>query len=433
MLATFLPTPTQGQTLAPPRQLRPVVATQLKWRNPKAVNPASRAPVQQVRQVAWDNKNAPTNGRTRLDAASLQPINPLNDPFGDKRVAQAPSRFGTQPTTPPSSGLQSVPSSRFQPPTLPRGTTTQPPATQPPLTLEPATPPSVLAPTLPDPTEPPAPPILTEPEPMPVQPPVVPPTQKPYYNGAPPTGTDRPATAPCNRIYKDVNACAADKRCNEAKLEIVGRTLKDVSLDIAPTYKGEDPEKIDADRIKDLARSPSQTWRDLKGNVIATGQFADLKKNHVVIKGDDGKETRFPYRELSRDDFTFVSAYWEVPVDCTREYADFPTRDWSAITFTWKASALCHKPLYFEEVALERYGHSPRPFMQPIVSGAHFFTNIAMLPYKVGMNPPNECMYPLGYYRPGSCAPYLVPPIPLSPRGAIVGGGIYAGLGIIIP
>ncbi|MCE9604501.1 MAG: hypothetical protein K8U03_06295 [Planctomycetia bacterium] len=105
-------------------------------------------------------------------------------------------------------------------------------------------------------------------------------------------------------------------------------------------------------------------------------------------------------------------------------------RNWLATTYTWKASGLCHKPLYFEEVALERYGHSTGPISQPIVSGAHFFATLPLLPYKMGLNPPWECKYALGYYRPGSCAPYIVPPIPISGRAiaaeaAAVSGAIF--------
>ena len=40
-----------------------------------------------------------------------------------------------------------------------------------------------------------------------------------------------------------------------------------------------------------------------------------------------------------------------------------------------------------------------------------------MLPYKMGMEPPWECVYPLGTYRPGSCAPYTIGPVPISVRG----------------
>ena len=71
--------------------------------------------------------------------------------------------------------------------------------------------------------------------------------------------------------------------------------------------------------------------------------------------------------------------------------------------------------------------------VQPVLSGAHFFTSIAFLPYKMGINPPHECQYALGYYRPGNCAPWLVPPVPLSLRGAAVQAGAVAGVSAIIP
>ena len=103
------------------------------------------------------------------------------------------------------------------------------------------------------------------------------------------------------------------------------------------------------------------------------------------------------------------------------------------MTFAWTASALCHKPLYFEDVQLERYGHSAGPIAQPFLSTAHFFGNIAILPYKMGINPPNECQYALGYYRPGSCAPYMIEPFPLSLRGALYQTAFVAGLITLLP
>ena len=62
----------------------------------------------------------------------------------------------------------------------------------------------------------------------------------------------------------------------------------------------------------------------------------------------------------------------------------FVDRNWETTLFSWKASALCHKPLYFEEVALERYGHSLNPLSQPIFSGVHFFATVPLLPYHDG-------------------------------------------------
>lgn len=103
------------------------------------------------------------------------------------------------------------------------------------------------------------------------------------------------------------------------------------------------------------------------------------------------------------------------------------------ITYTWKASALCHKPLYFEDVQLERYGHTICPLLQPALSGARFWLTIPILPYLMGVNPPNECIYDLGYYRPGSCAPHMLEPLPISLRGGLMQAGATVGFFYIFP
>lgn len=105
----------------------------------------------------------------------------------------------------------------------------------------------------------------------------------------------------------------------------------------------------------------------------------------------------------------------------------FAGRHFSPTMFTWKATGVCHKPLYFEDVNLERYGHSWNPVVQPFMSAAHFFVSVPLLPYKMGLTTPNECMYTLGYYRPGSCAPWLIDPIPLSFRAAMFQAGAVTG------
>ena len=103
------------------------------------------------------------------------------------------------------------------------------------------------------------------------------------------------------------------------------------------------------------------------------------------------------------------------------------------IVFTWKASAVCHKPLYFEDVQLERYGHTICPLLQPALSGARFWLTIPILPYLMGVNPPNECIYDLGYYRPGNCAPSMIEPFPISARGALMEAGAIVGMIHLIP
>jgi hypothetical protein len=123
----------------------------------------------------------------------------------------------------------------------------------------------------------------------------------------------------------------------------------------------------------------------------------------------------------------------DFPYECTLGDAQHEGRCWEQNTYMWKASALCHKPLYFEDEQLERYGHSFPPCFQPFVSGAHFFCTLPVLPYCMGVEPPCECVYALGHYRPGNCAPYMCNPIPISPRGALFQAGAVVGTAAILP
>ena len=122
----------------------------------------------------------------------------------------------------------------------------------------------------------------------------------------------------------------------------------------------------------------------------------------------------------------------ELPKFCGLGDSSLEGRCWSPITYTWKASSLCHKPLYFEEPDLERYGHTWKHWT-PLVSAVHFFGTFPLLPYKMGIEAPWECMYALGYYEPGSCAPYIIPPVPLNIRGGLLEAGAWTTGVILIP
>ena len=124
----------------------------------------------------------------------------------------------------------------------------------------------------------------------------------------------------------------------------------------------------------------------------------------------------------------------EFPCECEFGLDEtFEGRHWACVTYTWKASGLCHKPLYFEQVAVERYGHSAPTIVQDVLCGVHFFATLPALPYAIGLCPPDECQYSLGYYRPGNCAPYLIDPIPFSMRAGLFQAGAIVGGILIIP
>lgn len=106
---------------------------------------------------------------------------------------------------------------------------------------------------------------------------------------------------------------------------------------------------------------------------------------------------------------------------------------WADVDFQWAATALCHRPLYFEQVNVERYGYTVSPVLQPAISGAHFFLTIPMLPYKVVAQPPHECIYTLGYYRAGSRVPRRWHHVNWDPTAATVEGFVATGLVFLIP
>jgi hypothetical protein len=122
-----------------------------------------------------------------------------------------------------------------------------------------------------------------------------------------------------------------------------------------------------------------------------------------------------------------------LPPECSLGNVPYQPRNFACLTYTWKASNLCHKPLYFEQVRVERYGHALPPPIQPFAGAAHFFCSFVLLPYKIGMELPNECVYSLGYYRPSSCAPMQIPGIPLSVRGAALETGMISGTAFLLP
>lgn len=75
--------------------------------------------------------------------------------------------------------------------------------------------------------------------------------------------------------------------------------------------------------------------------------------------------------------------------------------------FHWQATNFFHRPLYFDDTPLERYGQTAHPLLQPVISGGRFFGTFLVLPYKMGIDRTGDCVSTMGYYRPGSCAPCI--------------------------
>jgi hypothetical protein len=171
-------------------------------------------------------------------------------------------------------------------------------------------------------------------------------------------------------------------------------------------------------------KTDAQAERDAAKN--ACGEQSKDCKEALKNLRDDGIET------IALDIRVSGRPGSDYPCECRLEGETFQPRRFATTMMTWKAAGNCHKPLYFEDWNLERYGHSHGP-LDPVFSAAHFFVTLPVLPYKMGVELPWECVYPLGYYRPGNCAPWTVPAVPISCRGFAVEAATVTGLVFLLP
>ena len=216
--------------------------------------------------------------------------------------------------------------------------------------------------------------------------------------------------------------------CEDMRSRLRDRSLKDIDLNVSPEFRNRSM------TLEQLSREAEvRDWTDVTGMVIATGRMLNFQHDQVFIETPNGALRKIAFNLLSDLDTQYVADVWGLPVHCGAGYEPFVGRNFIQSEVQWKAPGACHKPLYFEDVQLERYGHETGPVLQPLLSTAHFVGNLALLPYKMGIHPPNECQYSLGYYSPGSCAPYMLQPFPWSLRGALAEAGAAVGGAALIP
>ncbi len=108
--------------------------------------------------------------------------------------------------------------------------------------------------------------------------------------------------------------------------------------------------------------------------------------------------------------------------------------EWQSFLAEWTAPNLYHRPLYLEQVNLERYGQGRKHNVTTsVVSVAQFFGSLPLLPYKLGNQPFCQRIYTLGHGRPGTCNPRQLP-VPAYPvKGGVMQAATIAGLVFLIP
>ena len=112
------------------------------------------------------------------------------------------------------------------------------------------------------------------------------------------------------------------------------------------------------------------------------------------------------------------------PGEPDREYVP---RNFAFTYYAWEPTNLYHYPIYFEDVPLERYGHTRHYLIQPVFSGVKFAVQFLGIPYQMTLCPPLMKQYSLGYYRPGEFVPCKYYQIPWNAEAALVEAGVITG------
>ena len=180
-------------------------------------------------------------------------------------------------------------------------------------------------------------------------------------------------------------------------------------------------DNLESDGLKSLESNEEKLDREMENRDRDDQEESDSDQ-------DDDREDELEDLDLDDDDRPQRQArqfgVWpkktiqEVRVDVRDSSSDIPKDESSVLNnssqryfgsdgkaekvFAWAAPNIRYQPLYFEDVALERYGQTKGLVKQPVVSAFKFLRDGALLPLNAKIDNPYSCDTPLGFCRPGS-------------------------------
>lgn len=191
--------------------------------------------------------------------------------------------------------------------------------------------------------------------------------------------------APVDELLRDepeAGAVVSDEPAEVAE-EPVETIVQPLVVEPAESYFTDEQEEVTTPRP--LPVSPFKSGADESGIDRFTRQVTDVP---VDIRPTEGV----------------------MPADlAAARFADEPTIDetWPSdepadVFCSYTPWTICYRPLYFEDIKLERYGCNVG-CLQPGLSGVRFFSSIAAMPYKMTVRPPRSCQCSNGFSRCGDC------------------------------
>jgi len=177
-----------------------------------------------------------------------------------------------------------------------------------------------------------------------------------------------------------------------------------------------DDSKMDEDEDQDLlADDDSKMDEDDDQDLLADDDSTDQDEetaDELDYEDDDSPIARaefgaWPSKSIQEVRLDLAEHGAQSPEDRSNRLFDSSRRLGSDVAatnkvFAWAAPNIKYQPLYFEDVALERYGQTKGLVTQPIVSAGRFLADKAFLGARALRVSPKSCDSPLGFCRPGS-------------------------------
>ena len=156
-----------------------------------------------------------------------------------------------------------------------------------------------------------------------------------------------------------------------------------------------DEDEIDEDELDALRAEEDSELETESG---------DLKPERLT---DERIRENWPKHSIREIDLSLAEV-GRVPEDRSELLDDYgrvgPVSE-SVKVFAWEAPNIRYQPLYFEDVALERYGQTLTDYRQGIRSAIIFGAQFTGWSLALLEQNPKSCDHPLGFCRPGTCVP----------------------------
>jgi hypothetical protein len=187
------------------------------------------------------------------------------------------------------------------------------------------------------------------------------------------------------------------------------------------------------------------------GTPEAPGDVTLAKYEEEIVPPQPNRPNALPSAEQESDPDFLIKRVTAIPLDIRPPKGELPSdlgaaafakgsgtderrasQDRGEVVVSWTPWTICYRPLYFEEIGLERYGCSSG-IWQPGISAAHFFTTIPLLPYKMMVRLPRSCVCSNGFSRCDDCPPPGYTTSGFRLDGAMFEAAIVAGIVLSLP